>query len=123
NGKPVIYDMFKRGGRNIYASGVLYIFYSSDLGLHWDNVSETGMPNQYIYRVIQGDSALYAGTYGNSIWKRDYLKLTNCSSTKYNVSNDNISNIPYNTTIDTLISNLQLAHGATAYVENMAKSG
>jgi hypothetical protein len=113
---PVIFDMFKRGNNNLYASSTLHIYYSSDEGKHWDNWSETGMPNLFIYRVIQGDSFLYAGTYGRSVFKREYLKLTDCRSSYFDISGSAITNIPINTPSDTLISKLILAHGASSVI-------
>ena len=115
---PVIYDMFKRGDNNLYASSFLHIYYSSDNGQHWDNWSESGMPNLDIYRVIEGDSSLYAGTYGrtSNSNKRDYLKLTDCESTSYEIVGTSITKVPVNTTSNTLLSNLRLAHGASSEI-------
>lgn len=113
---PAINDLFKRGDNNLYASSGSNIYYSGNNGESWDNWSETGMPNFFIYRVIQGDSALYAGTYGKSIYKRNYLKLTDCESTSYEITGTAITKVPISTTSNTLISNLNLAHGASCEI-------
>jgi hypothetical protein len=113
---PAIFDVFKRGDNNLYASSGSNIYYSNNNGESWDNWSETGMPDLFIYRVIQGDSTLYAGTYGKSIYKRNYLKLTDCESTSYEIAGTAITKVPINTTSETLLSNLNLAHGASCEI-------
>jgi len=118
NYKPTIYDVFKRGDDNVYASSTMYIYYSSDGGYNWDQWSEEGMPNQFIYKIFQSDSCLYAGTFGRSIWKRKYLNSTNCTSEVYNVEGSKsklqiINNIPSNTTLSQFKENIKRAHGSS----------
>jgi len=115
NFTPVIYDIFKRGDNNLYAASC-QLYYSPDGGKNWDEWSETGTPRLPIRRVIQGDSSLYAGTYGRSIYKREYLKLTDCTSSVYNISGSSITNIPENTPTDSLQLKLTLAHGASSEI-------
>lgn len=110
-----IYDMFKRGC-NIYASGTMHIYYSSNMGDTWDTWSEQGMPNLYIYRVIEGDSVFYAGTFGRSIWKRTYLAETSLSSNSFIVNESVISKIPSNTTSESLANALDLSYGASGSI-------
>jgi hypothetical protein len=110
---PIVYDLSQRGDENLYASGMAQIYYSPDNGIHWETWSETGMPNFFIKCLIQSDSCFYAGTLGKSIYKREYLNLTDCSSHRYNINNSIISNVPINTNIDSIKSNLKLAHGAS----------
>jgi ligand-binding sensor domain-containing protein len=114
----IVYDLFKRGDKNLYASTLHHIYYSSNEGETWNNWSETGTPNLFIYRMIQGDSSIYAGTYGKSIYKREYLDLIDCSSPNYEINGSVFYNIPINTTADEFKSNLTLAHGASSDIYN-----
>jgi len=111
----IISDMFKRGNRNIYAAGSRFI-YSPDNGKNWQDWSETGIPDVQINFVLQCDSAMYAGTLGNSIFKREYLKLTDMTSDTYEVGDSTINNLPSNTTADSLEANVDVSHGASAEV-------
>ena len=111
-----IYDIFKRGDKNLYAASMANIFYSPDNGATWQDWSETGMPHSFVNCVLQGDSAMYAGTLGNSIFKREYLKLTDMTSGTYEITDSTITNLPANTTADSLEANIDVSHGASAEV-------
>jgi len=108
--------VFKRGDKNIYVAGFSNIYYSPDNGETWQDWSETGMPHSFINCVLQGDSAMYAGTIGNSIFKREYLKLTDMTSNTYEIADSTITNLPANTTADSLEANIDVSHGASAEV-------
>jgi hypothetical protein len=101
------------------------IWYSPDMGKTWQSWSETGMPEHgLIYKVLFDDNCMYAGLYGNGIYKREYLKVTNCSSEKYNISNVDITNVPANTSVDTFMTYLNLDHGASAeIISSITKNG
>jgi hypothetical protein len=118
--ETIIRDMFKRGNKNIYAAGSHFI-YSPDNGKNWQDWSETGIPDVVINCVLQGDSAMYAGTLGNSIFKREYLKLTDMTSDTYEIGDSTITNLPANTTADSLEANVDVSHGAS--VEIIGGSG
>jgi hypothetical protein len=106
-------DICKRGYGNLYAGSFSDMLYSQDNGKSFDNWSETGMPIGYVNCIFQGDSAFYAGTYGNSIYKRSYLNLTDCSSQTYTINDSLILGIPLNTPFDSIVKNIDLAHGAS----------
>lgn len=106
-------DICKRGYGNLYAGSWGDMLYSQDNGNSFDNWSETGIPVGYVNCVFQGDSVFYAGTYGNSIYKRSYLDSTDCSSPVYPMNNSSIQNVPLNISFDSLLSNINLAHGAS----------
>jgi len=114
----------KRGDKNLYMS-TGGIWYSPDMGKTWQSWSETGMPEHgLIYKVLFDDNCMYAGLYGNGIYKREYLKVTNCSSEKYNISNVDITNVPANTSVDTFMTYLNLDHGASAeIISSITKNG
>jgi photosystem II stability/assembly factor-like uncharacterized protein len=106
-------DICKRGYGNLYAGSFSDMLYSQDNGNSFDNWSETGMPIGYVNCIFQGDSVFYAGTYGNSIYKRSYLNLTDCSSQTYTINDSLIMGIPLNTPFDSIVRNIDLAHGAS----------
>lgn len=116
-----VYDITKRGKSNLYASSIVNIYYSADDGITWETWSEVGMPDYRISCIIQSDSCFYAGTIGNSIYKRNYLGLTDCIFSGYDITNDSVK-IPPNTTVDSLAPSLQLAHGASFEIVNSNKS-
>lgn len=109
----IINDICKRGDRNLYAGSWGAMLYSNNNGNSMDNWSEVGIPVGYVNCILQSDTAFYAGTYGNSIYKRSYLNLTDCSSQKYTINDTSISGIPSNTPFDSLLQNIDLAHGST----------
>lgn len=108
-----IEDVIKRGD-NLYGSGFGAIYYSSDNGTTWDQMSETGVPYTAISSIYEGYKCFYVGTFGSSVFKRDYLISTECNSTLYNIVNTSISNITSNTTVNEFESNLSLSHGASS---------
>lgn len=114
----------KRGDANLYMS-TGGIWYSPDMGKNWQNWSETGMPELgLIYKVLFDESCMYAGLYGNGIYKREYLNGTDCNSETYNISNNEITNVPANTSVDLFKANLNLDHGASAeIISSTTKSG
>lgn len=109
-------DIFKRGDKNLYASSYGRVYYSSDGDKNWKNWTEVGLPNFDIEKLAQGDSCLYAATNHNGIWYRNYLKLTDCSSSKYSISENFITNIPSNTPVDSVKANIELAYGASSKI-------
>jgi len=111
---PLLIDGIIKRGDNLYASGFAVIYYSSDNGVTWDQMSETGVPYTAISCIYQGDSCFYAGTFGSSVFKRNYLDSTECTSTLYSVINTSIGNITPNTNVNEFESNLSLSHGASS---------
>jgi hypothetical protein len=110
-----IFHIYKRGDDNLYALGVGTIYYSPDAGNTWESFSETGLPDLSIQSMLQGDSCMYVGTFGESVYKRAYLKFADCISNKYEIDDAIISNVSDSTTINSLSLNLQVSHGA--YIE------
>jgi hypothetical protein len=111
---PLLIDGIIKRGDNLYASGFAVIYYSSDNGATWDQMSETGVPYTPIRRIYQGDSCFYAATSGSSVFKRNYLDSAECTSTLYSVCSTSIANITPNTSVNEFESNLSLSHGASS---------
>ncbi|HUW05683.1 MAG TPA: T9SS type A sorting domain-containing protein [Williamwhitmania sp.] len=110
------YDLLKRGN-NLYATSTLHIFYSSDMGDTWDTWTEQGMPDLYIYRIIEGKDAFYTATFGQSIWTREYLSEAAVNTSSCGVVSDGtISKIPANTNADSLEKKLSLTYGASGNI-------